>query len=38
MSTERVISLHVHSYSMRFHLRHRATTGYDVFSFLDEMA
>ncbi|MFZ9628713.1 MAG: sugar phosphate isomerase/epimerase family protein [Ilumatobacteraceae bacterium] len=37
-TNERVISLHVHSYSMRFHLRHRATTGYDVFSYLDEMA
>jgi len=35
---ERVISLHVHSYSLRFHLRHRAVTGYDVFSYIDEMA
>ncbi|CAB4362756.1 MAG: TIM barrel protein [Actinobacteria bacterium] len=32
------ISLHVHSYSLRYHLRHRATTGYDVFAFLADMA
>ena len=32
------IELHVHSYSMRFHLRHRAVTGYDVFAYLDDMA
>jgi len=32
------ISLHVHSFSMRFHLRHRAVTGYDVFTYIDEMA
>jgi sugar phosphate isomerase/epimerase len=32
------IELHVHSYSMRFHLRHRAVTGYDVFSYVDDMA
>lgn len=32
------IELHVHSYSMRFHLRHRAVTGYDVFSYIDDMA
>lgn len=34
----RRISLHVHSYSLRFHLRHRSVTGYDVFSYIDEMA
>ena len=34
----KAISLHVHSYSMRFHLRYRASTGYDVFSYIDEMA
>jgi 3-oxoisoapionate decarboxylase len=32
------IELHVHSYSMRFHLRHRAVTGYDVFAYMEEMA
>jgi sugar phosphate isomerase/epimerase len=32
------IELHVHSFSMRYHLRHRATTGYDVFAYIDEMA
>ncbi len=32
------ISLHVHSFSMRFHLRHRDATGYDVFAYIDEMA
>ena len=32
------IELHVHSYSMRFHLRHRAVTGYDVFGYMAEMA
>jgi sugar phosphate isomerase/epimerase len=32
------ISLHVHSFSLRFHLRHRSSTGYDVFSYIDEMA
>jgi 3-oxoisoapionate decarboxylase len=32
------IELHVHSYSMRFHLRHRAVTGYDVFAYMAEMA
>jgi len=32
------IELHVHSYSMRFHLRHRDVTGYDVFAYLDDMA
>lgn len=36
--THRSISLHVHSYSLRFHLRHRSVTGYDVFSYIDEMA
>jgi sugar phosphate isomerase/epimerase len=34
----REIELHVHSYSLRFHLRYRDTTGYDVFSYIDEMA
>ena len=34
----REIELHVHSYSLRFHLRHRAATGYDVFAYVDEMA
>jgi sugar phosphate isomerase/epimerase len=32
------ISLHVHSFSLRYALRHRATTGYDVFAYIDEMA
>jgi len=32
------IELHVHSFSMRYHLRHRATTGYDVFAYIDDMA
>lgn len=32
------ISLHVHSYSMRFHLRYRASTGYDVFAYMADMA
>ena len=32
------ISLHVHSFAMRFHLRYRAETGYDVFAYMDEMA
>ena len=34
----REIELHVHSYSLRFHLRYRDVTGYDVFSYVDEMA
>jgi len=34
----KAIGLHVHSYSLRFHLRHRGTTGYDVFAFMAEMA
>ncbi|MGB8858904.1 MAG: TIM barrel protein, partial [Ilumatobacteraceae bacterium] len=34
----RHIELHVHSYSMRFHLRHREQTGYDVFAYIAEMA
>ena len=38
MSTPRRIELHVHSYSLRFHLRHREQTGYDVFRYLQEMA
>ena len=32
------ISLHVHSFAMRFHLRYRSETGYDVFAYMDEMA
>ncbi|MFM2076815.1 MAG: hypothetical protein RJA49_705 [Actinomycetota bacterium] len=32
------IELHVHSFSMRFHLRHRDRTGYDVFAYMEEMA
>ena len=32
------ISLHVHSFGMRFHLRYRADTGYDVFAYMEEMA
>ena len=32
------ISLHVHSFSLRYALRHRAITGYDVFAYIDEMA
>ncbi|MEI8241016.1 MAG: TIM barrel protein [Actinomycetota bacterium] len=34
----KAIELHVHSFSMRYHLRHRAMTGYDVFAYVDEMA
>lgn len=34
----RQIQLHVHSYSLRFHLRYREATGYDVFSFIAEAA
>ncbi|MFZ4719868.1 MAG: sugar phosphate isomerase/epimerase family protein [Ilumatobacteraceae bacterium] len=36
--TVKPIELHVHSFSMRFHLRYRETTGYDVFSYMEEMA
>lgn len=32
------IGLHVHSFSLRYHLRHREITGYDVFAYIDEMA
>jgi sugar phosphate isomerase/epimerase len=32
------ISLHVHSFSLRYHLRYRECTGYDVFSYIEEMA
>lgn len=32
------IELHVHSFSMRFHLRHRESTAYDVFAYIHEMA
>lgn len=31
------IELHVHSFSMRYHLRHRERTGYDVFAYMEEM-
>lgn len=34
----RPIALHVHSYSLRFHLRYRERTGYDVFAYLAEAA
>jgi len=34
----KAIGLHVHSYSLRYHLRYRDITGYDVFSYLAEMA
>ena len=32
------IELHVHSFSLRYHLRYREQTGYDVFAYIDEMA
>jgi sugar phosphate isomerase/epimerase len=32
------IGLHVHSFSLRYHLRHRDVTGYDVFAYIEEMA
>lgn len=32
------IGLHVHSFSLRYHLRYRDVTGYDVFAYIDEMA
>jgi 3-oxoisoapionate decarboxylase len=32
------VSLHVHSFSLRFHLRHRDITGYDVFAYIRDMA
>jgi 3-oxoisoapionate decarboxylase len=32
------IELHVHSFSMRYHLRYREATGYDVFAYINEMA
>ncbi len=32
------IGLHVHSFSLRYHLRYRHITGYDVFAYIDEMA
>ena len=38
MTTPRRIELHVHSYSLRFHLRYREQTGYDVFAYIAEMA
>jgi 3-oxoisoapionate decarboxylase len=32
------IELHVHSFSLRYHLRYREQTSYDVFAYIDEMA
>ncbi len=32
------IELHVHSFSLRYHLRYREHTGYDVFAYIAEMA
>ncbi len=32
------IELHVHSFSLRYHLRYRERTGYDVFAYIAEMA
>ena len=32
------IELHVHSFSLRYHLRYREQTGYDVFAYIAEMA
>lgn len=32
------IELHVHSFSLRFQFRYRSSSGYDVFSYIDEMA
>jgi len=32
------IQLHVHSFSLRYHLRYRESTGYDVFTYIAEMA
>lgn len=34
----REIEFHVHSFSLRYHLRHRDRTGYDVFAYIAEMA
>ena len=34
----REIELHVHSYSLRFRLRYRDTTGFDVFAYITAMA
>ncbi|MEI6495640.1 MAG: TIM barrel protein [Actinomycetota bacterium] len=34
----KTISLHVHSFSLRYHLRYRDHSGYDVFEYLREMA
>ena len=31
------IEFHVHSFSLRYHLRYRETTGYDVFAYIGEM-
>ena len=38
MSAAKQIELHVHSYSLRYHLRYREQTGYDVFAYMAEMA
>lgn len=32
------VEFHVHSFSLRYHLRYRETTGYDVFAYIAEMA
>ena len=32
------IELHVHSFSLRYHLRYRDSTGYDLFAYVAEMA
>ena len=34
----KTIELHVHSFSLRYHLRYREQTDYDVFAYIDEMA
>lgn len=34
----KAIELHVHSFSLRYHLRYRERTGYDVFAYIAEMA
>lgn len=34
----KTIEFHVHSFSLRYHLRYRDQTGYDVFAYIDEMA
>lgn len=34
----KAIEFHVHSFSLRYHLRYRESTGYDVFAYIAEMA